>query len=152
MAASSRPELEAAIGAQVAALKGLTVDELRAAWRSHFDAPPPPVRSRDLLRRGLAERLQLQAFGGDSDVDRRLAVMVRAYRRGAPPSPAKARFKAGAVLIREHAGVRHRVDVLADGFAWNGQTYASLSAIARQITGVRWNGPKFFGLREVERS
>jgi hypothetical protein len=57
-------------------------------------------------------------------------------------------LKPGALLVREHAGVQHRVTVVEAGFAWNGATYKSLSEIARAITGTNWNGPRFFGLRD----
>jgi len=61
-------------------------------------------------------------------------------------------FRPGTILVREHQDKTHRVEVLEQGFRWEGETYASLSVIARAITGVRWNGPRFFGLREPSKS
>jgi Protein of unknown function (DUF2924) len=65
-----------------------------------------------------------------------------------PPLPERRSLKPGTELVREHAGALHRVVVLADGFAWNGARYRSLSEVARAITGTNWNGPRFFGLRD----
>ena len=64
-----------------------------------------------------------------------------------PPVPNRRSFKAGTILVREHAGVLHRVITMEQGFAWNGTTYRSLSEVAQAITGTNWNGPRFFGLR-----
>lgn len=137
-----------AVAAEIASLRGLTIEELRQAWKERF-GPPPYVRSGDFLRRCLAERIQLQAFGADPVLDSQLRALVRDFERtGAVRAPA-AKLKTGAVLIREYGAKTHRVDVLAKGFRWEDRTWRSLSAIAREITGVRWNGPAFFGLREA---
>ena len=129
------------------AVERMGVDELRAQWRLRF-GEPPPVRSGDLLRRALAERLQEAAFGVDTELQRRLRPMAARVRAGRKPTVAAAQYKAGAILVKEWDGARHRVEVVEGGFIWNGERHRSLSAIARQITGVRWNGPRFFGLRE----
>jgi hypothetical protein len=123
------------------------VDELRARWRLRF-GEPPPVRSGDVLRRALAERLQEAAFGADTELRRRLQPMAARVRVGRKPVISAAQYKAGAILVKDWDGARHRVEVVEDGFIWNGERHRSLSAIARRITGVRWNGPRFFGLRE----
>lgn len=140
---------QAEVEQAVRALEGLTVDRLRAVWRSR-GGEPPRLQSGELLRRLLAERIQLEALGRDADLDRRIEAMVAARRRGREPAKPKPRLKVGTLLVREHGGVSHRVEVLHQGFRWSGATYASLSEIAREITGTRWNGPAFFGLRETK--
>lgn len=140
-----QPQIEQA----VRALEGKTVEQLRAAWRSR-GGEPPRLQSGELVRRLLAERIQLDAYGRDVEIERKIAALVAARRRGKDPSPSRATFKAGTLLVREHGGVSHRVEVLDQGFRWNGAAYASLSEIAREITGTRWNGPAFFGLREAK--
>lgn len=139
----SQPEVEQA----VRALGGKTIEQLRAVWRSR-GGEPPRLQSGELLRRLLAERIQLEAQGRDVETERKIAALVSAKRRGKDPAPARAKFKTGTLLVREHGGMSHRVEVLDQGFRWQGADYASLSEIAREITGTRWNGPAFFGLRE----
>jgi hypothetical protein len=136
----------ARVADEVAALAGLNIDDLRSIWRRRFGTPPP-LRSGDVMRRCLAEKIQLTAFGGDAELEARLAALVRAHRRGKPPAAARAKVGRGAVLFREYAGETHRVEALEGGFLWRGRTWRSLSEIAREITGSRWNGPRFFGLR-----
>lgn len=137
---------KADVARDVRELKGRKIEELRAVWRDRFGAPPR-LQSGELIRRLLAERIQKDAFGGDEDLDRRLNAMVSARRRGRSPAVARPTFKPGTVLIREYDGVQHRVEVLEEGFLWRGEVAASLSEVARRITGSRWNGPLFFGLR-----
>jgi len=138
--------LASQVSAEIAALHNLNMDGLRKAWRERYGAPPY-LRSPEVFRRLLAERIQLEAFGGDEEVDARLAVLVRNYERSGvvrgPAPPARA----GTILIREYEGRTHRVEVREKDFVWEGQAFRSLSQIARQITGTRWNGPAFFGLR-----
>jgi hypothetical protein len=136
------------LSSELDALKGLNIEALRAEWRRRFAAPPPPLRGPDLMRRALAERIQAEALGADVELERRIAVLVRAQRRGQAPKAAAPIFRAGTVLAREHQGQTHRVEIAHDGFLWEGRKYRSLSEVARAITGVRWNGPRFFGLRE----
>jgi hypothetical protein len=133
---------------QIDALQDLDIEALRQVWRERWRAPPL-VRSGEVLRRLIAERLQEAAFGTDDTLGQRLGPLISAQRRGRSVTPLRPKFKPGTLLVREHAGVRHRVEVLEKGFRWNGSVYASLSEIARAITGTRWNGPKFFGLREA---
>ncbi len=132
----------------VEALAGLNIDALREAWRHRFRDEPPALRSGDLMRKFLAERIQVEAFGLDSALQRDLDRLVRNQRAGRQASPQGPRLKAGALLVREWQGKTHRVEVTADGYLWNGEHHASLSVIARAITGSRWNGPRFFGLRD----
>jgi Protein of unknown function (DUF2924) len=103
---------------------------------------PAAGLSKHLLGRMMAWRLQEQAFGG---LDREsLSFLEGLARHGGSP---QRRLKPGTVLVREHRGQRHIVTVASDGFEWQGTTYASLSAIARAITGTAWSGPRFFALR-----
>jgi len=137
---------------EVARLRDLDVGALRARWQTVFGRRPPPQLPRHLLFRVLAYRLQADQLGDlDSDSKRLLD------RSGSPEKAAQrakdfggriADLKPGTVLEREWKGHMQRVAVLADGFAWNGKTYPSLSKVAGAITGTRWNGPKFFGLRD----
>lgn len=130
-------------------LDAMGVDDLRALWRERL-GEPPPVRSPDILRRALAEGLQMKARHGASRPDRRLANAAARHRLGHKPKVRTATFKPGSTLVREWQGRRIEVEVVRDGFVWNGEKHASLSKVARLITGVRWNGPRFFGLRESE--
>ena len=139
------------VAAEVASLQGLNIDQLRAVWLARFGAPPY-LRSGDVLRRCLAQRIQLQAYGGDPALDQQIRALVANYRRSGAVRIAKSKLRTGAVLLREHQGRTHRVEVLAKGFLWEGRTMRSLSEIAREITGVRWNGPLFFGLRPASTS
>ena len=142
--------MSSTLSVEVEALQGLGVDALRERWRMRF-GEPPTVRSADLLRRLLAEKLQMAGTARNLRLERELDQLVRTYRRGAPVAAHKARFSPGVILVREHAGQRHRVEVVEGGFLYDGRRWTSLSQIAREITGVRWNGPRFFGLREEGR-
>lgn len=124
-------------------LERLGLEELRSLWRSRYGAPPA-LRSPELLRLMLAWRIQSQDEGG-LDRDLKLALRRPAAKRSGPePVP-------GARLVREWQGRPHEVVVMTDGgFLYRGERFGSLSEIARKITGVRWNGPRFFGLRKDE--
>ena len=126
---------------ELAAVAASSLDQLRPRFCTLFRVPAPDYLSRDLIARLIAHRLQEQRLG---KLDRSLAEQVDRLGRGQEP---RRRLKAGTVLVREHDGVVHEVVVVPDGFLWNGETYASLSTIAKQITGTSWNGPRFFGLR-----
>lgn len=132
--------LDGQVARDVAALETMGLEGLRAVWRDRF-GQPPKLRSVELVRLALAWRIQAAAFGGlDADTRRRL-------RRGSLGAQAADRLEPGVILVREWRGVRHDVVVETGGFAYRGKTWRSLSEVAREITGVRWNGPKFFGLR-----
>ena len=130
------------VSASVAALEGLGLEPLRAQWRARF-GPPPALRSPELLAMMLAWRIQAAAEGGLGAETR------RALRR--PPSTrpfSEPAASPGTRFIREWQGVRHEVTVEEGGaFLHNGTRHRSLSQVARSITGTRWNGPRFFGLR-----
>lgn len=133
-------ELERRIEAEVEALAAMNLEELRAVWRSCYGAPPK-MRSPQLLRLNLAWRIQADAFGGlDAETRRRL-------RRGGAGASAADRLQPGVRLMREWKGVPHEVVVEEGGFRYEGRVWKSLSEIARHISGSRWNGPRFFGLR-----
>ena len=140
------------LAAEIAQLRELDVSTLRARWRVVFRKDAPLHLPRHLLMRVLAYRLQADRLGNlDAEVQRLLdsprspeqvsARVIETRRR-------RISLRPGTVLTREWKGRMQRVAVMADGFAWNGTTYSSLSRIACVITGTRWNGPKFFGLRD----
>ena len=131
----------------LASLTAMDIEALRAVWRGRL-GEPPPVRSTDILRRALAEALQIDAAGQSFALDKRLSRVASQHRTGKKPRLRTSTFQPGSTLIREWQGVRHEVEVRPDGYVWQGQRHASLSKVARLITGVRWNGPRFFGLRE----
>jgi hypothetical protein len=132
--------LEARIINEVRALEGLGLEALREAWRRRGYGAPPRLRSAPLLALMLAYRIQADALGGlDADLARRL-------RRGVGLKTAAIALPGGARLSREWKGEVHEVEVTGDGFRYRDQVYPSLSRIAREITGVRWNGRRFFGL------
>ena len=133
---------------QLAALQALDTPALRACWAKVFGRLPPRYSQRDLLLRALAHHVQAKAFGGlGPSIRRRLARAAEDLENGIASAIQPAtKLQPGMRLIREWNGETHVVDILADGFAWHGATYASLSAIAHAITGVRWSGPRFFGL------
>lgn len=132
---------EADVAQKVAALARLDLDGLRTMWRAHWGAPPL-LRSVELLRLMLAWRLQAEALGGLGGETRR-----QLDRRG-PVRMEGLELGIGAKLRREWRGRVVEVVVEADGFRWNGRSYSSLSAAASAIAGSRWNGPRFFGLRQ----
>ena len=139
------------IPARLAALRNTPTADLKQQWRDLFDSEPPPFNRRYLESR-LAYRIQELAYGGlQPETIRRLEVLGEELHGG---DGKKSRIRAGDAmpiagtrLIREWQGVEHLVTVRADGFEWQGRPYRSLSAIARAITGTRWNGWVFFGLR-----
>ena len=136
--------------AQLAALPEKTTPELRQLWRDLFDSEPPRYNRRFLESR-LADRMQELQYGGlkPATVARLEALgedldggKIEVRRKRADERPI-----AGTKLIREWKGVEHTVTVLDDGYDYQGRPYKSLSAIARAITGTRWNGWVFFGVR-----
>ena len=156
----------AQIDAELEALERLGLDELRLQWRNRWGQLAPAHLSRALLVRLMAYRIQADAFGdldrqtakmldrlAAKEIEDRASVETKAAEASNPsiPSPSKTRgsesplvLKPGALLTREWQGRIERVMTLGDGFAWNGKTYASLSAVAFAITGVKWNGHRFF--------
>jgi putative intracellular protease/amidase len=137
---------------EIARLRDLDLSDLRARWQTVFGKRPPARLPRHLLFRMLAYTLQANRFGDLDNASKRFLddpdSPEAAGRQAMKASQAKAVVRPGTVLAREWQRQMHRVAVLADGFAWNGRTYASLSKVAFAITGTRWNGPRFFGLRD----
>jgi Protein of unknown function (DUF2924) len=140
------------IDVEIARLRNLDVRQLQSRWHNVFGRRPHPNLPRHLLFRVLAYRLQADHLGDlDGESQRLLDRSVSpedAGQRAVQLAKRTTDLRPGTVLAREWNGQMHRVAVLADGFAWNGKTYASLSKVAFAITGTRWNGPRFFGLRD----
>jgi Protein of unknown function (DUF2924) len=150
--ASTRP-----VDDEIAHLRGLDLRGLRARWQSIFGRQAPSHLNRHLLFSVIAYRLQADRFGDLDHVTRQVLDRTNVEETGATTSTRLASFDQkqakltpGSVLVREWDRQSQRVMVLADGFAWNGQTYDSLSKVAFAITGTKWNGPRFFGLRDKE--
>ena len=145
----AKPVLD--IAAEIARLDALGTAELRQEWRRLHQTPPPRRLSRDILLRGITYKLQEKAFGGLSK-----ATLRKLQGSGARGHDSTARrrprvsFKPGTRLVREWHGQTHTVVILGDGVEWRGQRYRSLSVVAREITGTRWSGPRFFGLKVGE--
>ena len=134
----------AAIDAEVDQIRSLGIDALRKRWRVMFGAVPPKGLTKDILGRMIAYRIQEEVFGG---LDRGTIKLLDRLARGEKSNELNRRLKPGTVLVREYNGERHTVTVTPDGFSWQEATYSSLSVIAQTITGTKWNGPRFFGLR-----
>ena len=143
------------IPARLAALKTTSTPDLKRQWRELFDSEPPPFNRRYLESR-LAYRIQELVYGGlKPETVKRLEALGEQLDGG---HRKKSRIRAdqtpivGTRLLREWQGTEHLITVTANGFDWQGRPYKSLSAIARAITGTRWNGWVFFGLKNHRRS
>jgi hypothetical protein len=145
---SVRP-VDPAVEAELDRLTAMPIAGLRVRYREVFRSDPPKAFGPDLLRRSIAHRIQEKAYGSLCRSTQRLldqmmkACAAKPNGKIVPPR----RIKPGSVLVREWKGKSHRVMVLAKGFAYDSETYSNLSEIAVLITGTRWNGPRFFGLR-----
>jgi len=129
-------------------LETLGVEALRDLWTRRFRAAPPAIRSGDVLRRLIAWKIQVEAFGDlGAETYAKIRRLTRVGRNGDAVAVATTvSLKAGSILIRAWRGVEHRVLVLDDGFEHRDKRYKSLSEVARAITGTQWSGPRFFGL------
>jgi hypothetical protein len=138
---------------ELAQLAQSPIAVLRARWRGEFRSDPPPAFGPDLLRRSLAYKLQEDAFGKMSAATKRELDRLAAQVEKNPTARLQLprRIKPGSVLVRHWQGKSHRVTVLARGFEYGERNFDNLSQIARLITGTRWNGPRFFGLRTENR-
>jgi len=135
----------AAIETEIVRVRSLGLDALRTLWRVTFRSSPPPAFTKDLMARFLCWHIQEQTQGGlDPETAKHLDGLARG---GKPGADRPRRLKPGTVFLREYQGERHTVTVVPNGYVWRETTYASLSTIARAITGTSWNGPRFFGLR-----
>src|ERR1700686_5492748 len=140
---------------EIAHLRGLELGGLRARWQSVFQRPAPAHLTRHPLFAVIAYRIQADRFGDLDQATRQVLDRTIAKETGPVMSARLASFDRkgteltpGTVLVREWERQSQRVMVMADGFAWNGETYDSLSKVAFAITGTKWNGPRFFGLRD----
>ena len=126
-------------------LGDLSREDLSATWREIHDTAPPPRVSRVFMRRVLGFEIQAKVLGG---LPKTLVKELNKEPSKVRPVKRSSTLKPGGRLLREWNGATHVVDVTEGGFVWNGETYRSLSVIARTITGAHWSGPRFFGLNK----
>ncbi len=150
---------DASVEAEIARLHGLGVEALRACWRMSFGRNAPPHLARHLLFAMVAYHLQAEMMGElDAETVRFLKqIDLTPSKQAAVPltqtfERRRRDLSPGTLLTREWGGQHYKVMVLEGGFAWQGRTYSSLSEIAKAITGTKWNGPRFFGLREKQQA
>ena len=130
-------------------LETMSWKELRDLWAERYGADTPHINGKEFLRRQIAARIQEERYGGLTSVTkRRLRELTRSYANDAKHSPDAPRtLLPGSTLTRNWKGKIHTVEVCDEGFMYKGNHYKGLSKIAREITGTRWSGPLFFGLR-----
>jgi len=155
-----RSDTIGALGETISGLADLEANGLCLQWRNHLGGTPSAHLPRWLLLRILAYRIQAAALGSlDKETLRVLrqpkgekleSADVRPFETRSPTTRDGANLRAGALLVREWKGKLERVMVLEKGFAWNGETFVSLSQIAKAMTGTSWNGHRFFGLRAAK--
>ena len=131
----------AQLAASLSAIETMDLAGLRKHWAANFGSPPA-LRSVDLMRLMLGWRLQARIYGG---LD---AGMRKKLKRKTTIDASNIALECGSQLTRNWQGKTYEITVVEDGFVWNGTKFASLSAVACTITGTRWNGPRFFGLRK----
>jgi hypothetical protein len=152
---NGRTSTVASVGEEIAHLRGLNLKGLRSRWQSVFQRAAPDHMPRHLLFAIIAYRIQADRFGDLDHETKQVLDRTDAKSTSATTSARLVTFDQkrieptpGTVLVREWERHSQRVMVMADGFAWNGQTFDSLSKVAFAITGTKWNGPRFFGLRD----
>lgn len=143
------PKTSTDLAQQLKRLPGMSAPELRVLWRETFGRPHPGYVHKDFLVRALGYHIQEKAYGGLSPITRRrLLKLARDIESGAKIALFEApKIKPGTRLVRGWRGETHVVTVLEGGFEYRDKRYGSLSEIARLITGTRWSGPAFFGLK-----
>jgi hypothetical protein len=154
---NDRASTKTSVEDEIAHLRGLDLNGLRSRWQSVFQRKAPAHLTRHPLFAIIAYRLQVDHFG-DLDHETRRVLDRTVAKEAGPVTSARlanldqkrSELSPGTVLVREWDRRSQRVMVMADGFAWNGQTYDSLSKVAFAITGTKWNGPRFFGLRDKQ--
>jgi hypothetical protein len=148
---TSNRSADPTIEAELDRLPTTPIADLRRRYRELFRTEPPKAFGPDLLRRSIAHRVQERAYGGLSPSTRRLLdrLVKAAIAKPSGRLELPRRIKPGSELVRTWKGKSYRVMVMADGFAYDGKTFAGLSEIASEITGTKWNGPRFFGLRSA---
>ena len=153
------------MAAEITALVSLDLYGLRVKWRKLFRRPAPEHLNRAILIRIIAYKMQARRFGDlDAKCIQALDAIAKTHDRKrkagllkpkavpeVEPVPPDRGHRPGTMFIREHGGEMHRVTVVHGGFEWRGETYRSLSDIARRITGTTWSGPRFFGLKDPAR-
>ena len=154
---SVRISTKTSIEDEIAHLRGLDLKGLRSRWQSVFQKPPPDHLPRHLLFAIIVYRIQADRLGDLDHETKQFLDRTDAKSTGVTMSARlvvfdqkRTELTPGTVLVREWDRRSQRVMVMPDGFAWNGQTYDSLSKVAFAITGTKWNGPRFFGLRDKE--
>ena len=154
---NGRATAKTSVEDEIVHLRGFDLKGLRARWQSVLQKPAPDRLPRHLLFAIIAYRIQADRFGDLDHETRQLLDRTGATQSGTAVSERLVSFDQkrteltpGTVLVREWDRRSQRVVVMSDGFAWNGQTYDSLSKVAFAITGTNWNGPRFFGLRNKE--
>ena len=154
---NGRVTTDTSVEDEIMHLRGLDLKGLRARWRSVRQRPAPDHLPRHLLFAIIAYWIQIDRFGDLDHETRQLLDRTGAKESGAAMAARLVSFDQkrseltpGTILVREWDRQSQRVMVMSDGFAWNGKTYDSLSKVAFAITGTRWNGPRFFGLRDKE--
>lgn len=138
-----------ALRSEIATLHSLDLQQLRERWRQLYRTPAPPGFRREVLIRAIAYKLQEKALGGLAPATRRKLLKIAAEAEsseGFTTAAAPRRLRPGTRLVRAYRGKVHTVEVLANGFEWDGRQFGSLSAIAKEITGTSWNGLTFFGV------
>jgi Protein of unknown function (DUF2924) len=150
---SRRERDESALEAEIACLPDLGHDELRKRWKLLFGRPAPRSLSRKFMARAVAYQMQVAAYGGlSAATKRRLREIALAISNGDRTGVISGiHIKPGTQLIRQWQNTTHTVMVFDDGFALDGRTYKSLSAVAKVITGTNWNGYAFFGIKRAAR-
>ena len=136
-------------------LEQLSRAELRVLWEREFGDTPPASLGRDILALGISYARQERDYGGlarpaAKELDRLLTRVLRDGANDATQPSTTPLPRPGTILVREWQGAVHHVTVVDGGFLWNGKTHRSLSSIAHAITGTIWNGPRFFGMRELK--
>jgi hypothetical protein len=145
----ARKRTDQNLEAELDELPTLPRDELKKRWTELYDTPCPRKMSRKLLRYAIAYRLQENVYGGlDKKTLRLLEKATANLAAGKPVIPDGPKIKPGTRLLREWHGTMHEVIVLEQGVQFRDKTWPSLSAVAREITGVHWSGPRFFGLKK----
>ena len=143
----------AELACEIAGLGDQSTQELRRAWRKSHHTGPPLGLSRDLIMRGVADKLQQRAHGGPSRaLQRSLRMLAADFDKGARSFDLGGVLKTGATLVRQWRGRTHTVLVRENGFEYEGTRYRSLTVIAERITGAHWSGPRFFGVSKRARA
>jgi hypothetical protein len=132
-------------------MEATNINELRLAWRALFNQDPPFRPRQDFMQGHIAWAIQAKEHGGlKRKTSNQLKQLMDELRKGEEFKPEQTlTIKPGTKLIRQYQGKRHEVIVVEDGFRYEGESYNSLSSVAREITGTRWNGRVFFGVKKL---